>query len=145
MIPCNTAGSEDLLYDVCSIWAEQMLTAIMKHERPAYLPRREHLTRVCCLLCKRAEYEKALGLATVMPHMPAQHAAEHARIVFEAARAAGIELGTGSLRTIMARCLLAGTPAFLKYCHQVCVYALGYCVYGMWLDATAIVQTVVES
>ena len=65
--------------------------------------------------------QKALGLATFMPHAPAQHAAEHASIVFEAATAAGSELEPGALRTIMARCLLSGTPAFLKSCRQVCV------------------------
>ena len=106
------------------IWAEQMLATIKRQERPAYSPSSEHLTRVCCFLCKRAEYAKAFGLAIFMSHAPAQHAAEHASIVFEAARAAGSELEQGALRTIMARCLLDGTPAFLKSCRQVCVGTL---------------------
>ena len=45
--------------------------------------------------------------------------AEHASIVFEAARAADRQLGTKALRIIMARFVLGRTSALLRCCSQV--------------------------
>ena len=90
-----------------------------------YLPTFQQLTTVCRLLCKRAEYAQALGLAELRPNMQAQQAAEHASTVFEAARAAECQLGPNALRIIMARSVLGGTSAFLNCCSQVYVGSLG--------------------
>lgn len=108
-----------MLYEVFQIWADHMLTAKNRHRRSTYRPTFQQLTIVCRLLCKRAEYAQALGLADFMPTMPVQQAAEHASIVFEAARAAECQLETSALRIIMTRCVLGGTSVLLKCCSQV--------------------------
>lgn len=110
-----------MLYDVFQIWAKHMRATQKQQRQSTYLPTFQQLNAVCLLLCKRAEYAQALGLAELRPLMLAQHAAEHASTVFDAARAAQRQLDTTALRTIMAQCVLGGTPAFLKCCSQVCV------------------------
>ena len=92
-----------------------------KQSQPTF----QQLTTVCRLLCKRAEYAQALGLAELKQNMLAQQAAEHAHTVLEAARAAQCQLDPDALRIIMARCLSGGTSAFLNCCSQVYGGSLG--------------------
>ena len=110
-----------MLYGIFQIWADHMLTKQKHRRQPTFLPKIQQLTTVCRLLCKRGEYAQGLGLAELTPNMLAQQAAKHARTVFQAARAAQCQLDTDALRIIMARCLLDGTPASLRYCSQVYV------------------------
>lgn len=107
-----------MLYDVFQIWAKHMRATQKQQRQSTYLPTFQQLNTVCCLLCKRAEYAQALALAELRPLMLAQQAAELASTVFEAAEC---QLDTAALRTIMAQCVLGGTPAFLRCCSQVCV------------------------
>lgn len=134
--PSDFAGSEEMLYDVFQIWAQQKQPKQKSQGQATYLPTFQQLTTVCRLLCERAEYAQALGLAEVRPNMQAQQAAEHASTVFEAARAAQCQLGPITLRIIMARCVLGGTSAFLRCCSQVSVDSLGI-VYTMLVIAVA--------
>lgn len=113
-LPYDVADSEDILYGVFQIWSEHMRAKQKQQGQATYLPTFQQLTAVCRLLCKRAEYAQALGLAELRPGMQAQQAAEHASTVFEAATAAKCRLDPGALRIIMARCLLGGTSAFLS-------------------------------
>ena len=123
--PYGIADTDAMLYQVFKIWAEHMQ---LKQRRPGhstYLPTFQQLTAVCHLLCMRSQYAQVLGLAKLAPNMSVQQAAEHASTVFEAARVAQHQLGSAALRIIMARCVLAGTPAFLRCCSQVRVDSFG--------------------
>lgn len=108
-----------MLYEVYQIWVDHMLTMKKCQSHSTYLPTSQQLTTVCGLLSKRGEYAQAFCLADLMPNMPVQQVAEHASIVFEAARAAKCRLDTSVLRIIMARCVLADTPALQRCCSQV--------------------------
>ena len=110
-----------MLYEVFHMWAKHMQARSERQDPLFHLPTSQQLTTVCRLLCKRAEYAQALALARLVPGLSTQNAAEHAGIVFEAARAAGSRLDTDALRIVMARCLPGGTPPFLKCCSQVSV------------------------
>ena len=118
------ADSEAMLYQVFQIWAEHIQLKQKRQGQSTYLPTFQQLTAVCHLLCTRWQYAQALGLAKLAPNMSAQHAAEHASTVFEAARAAQRQLGSAALRIIMAQCVLGGTSASLRCCSQVCVDSL---------------------
>ena len=123
-LPYGNADSEAMLYQVFQIWAEHMQLKQKHLGQSTYLPTFQQLSAVCRLLCTRSQYAQALGLAMLTPNMTAQQAAEQASTVFEAARAAQRQLGSAALRNIMARCVLGGTPAFLRCCSQVCVNSL---------------------